>query len=80
MVRVLVLQLCDVGSNPTVGRFFFFSFFFFFFFCLSRIRDTHLVRVNNSLLLQAMKLDSLPLSESNRTSKSFLLPREIIVP
>ena len=48
MVRVLVLQPCDAGSNPTVGRFFFFFFrFFFFFFCLSRIRDTRPVRVNN---------------------------------
>ena len=49
MVRVLVLQPCDAGSNPTAGRFFFFffSFFFFFFFCLSRICDTRPVRVND---------------------------------
>ena len=31
MVRVLVLHLCDSGSNPMVGSFFF--FFFGFFFC-----------------------------------------------
>ena len=39
MVRVLVLHVCDSGSNPTVGS------FFFFFFCLSRIRDIGPVRV-----------------------------------
>ena len=33
MGRVLVLHLCDPGSNPMIGSyFFFFSFFFFFFF------------------------------------------------
>ena len=33
MVRVLVLHLCDSGSNPAFGSsFFFFRFFFFFFF------------------------------------------------
>ena len=39
--RVLVLHLCDPGSNPTIG-----SFFFSLFFCLSRIRDDGAVRVN----------------------------------
>ena len=32
MVRVLVLHLCDSGSNPTFGSSFFFFFFCFFFF------------------------------------------------
>ena len=49
MVRVLVLHVCDSGSNPTVGSFFFFFRFFFFFFCLSRIRDIGPVRVKPTI-------------------------------
>ena len=52
MVRVLVLNLCDSGSNPTFGSLFFFSFrFFFFFFFLSRIRDNCPERVNAHLFV-----------------------------
>ena len=34
VVRVLVLHLCDSGSNPKFGSYFFFFSFFFFFFLL----------------------------------------------
>ena len=44
--RVLVLHLCDPGSNLTIGSYFFLLHFFQYFFCLSRIRDNHLVKLS----------------------------------
>ena len=42
--RALILHLCDLGSNPTIGSYFF--LLHFFIFCLSRIRDNHPVSLS----------------------------------